>query len=93
MVLLILPGVILCILSAGFAPDSFWLTWFSLAALFAGMVALIALMRRTPCPKCNFPLGYLASRVASGWAKRGACCPHCRVSLDDPMIVPPTHVK
>jgi hypothetical protein len=82
--LLVLPGVALCVLSAVFVPDSFWLNWFSLAALFAGLVGVIVLLNRTPCPNCDCPLGSIAARAAYGWAKT-AHCPHCRVSLDEPM--------
>ena len=38
-VLFVLLGIAFCVLSAVFAPDSFWLNWLSLAALFAGLVA------------------------------------------------------
>jgi hypothetical protein len=85
--LLVLPGVALCVLSAVFAPDSFWLNWLSLATLFAGLVAVIVLLNRTPCPQCQRPLGSIAARAANGWAKT-AHCPHCRVSLDEPMGKP-----
>jgi hypothetical protein len=80
-----LPGIVLCVLSSVFTPDSFWLTWFSLATWFAGVVTVIVQMNRTPCPKCRVPLGYFASRAANGWAKHGARCPHCDVSIDEPM--------
>ena len=83
-VLFVLPGIVFCVLSAVFAPDSFWLTWFSLAALFVGLVAIIVLLHRTPCPQCQAPLGAVGARAANGWAKT-AHCPHCRVSLDEPM--------
>lgn len=83
-VLFVLPGVVVCVLSAIMAPDSFWLTWLSLAALFAGLVAVIVLLHRAPCPQCRLPLGSVGARAANGWAK-AAHCPHCRVSLDEPM--------
>jgi hypothetical protein len=83
-VLLVLPGIALCVVFAVFAPDSFWLNWLSLAVLFAGLVAVIVLLNRTPCPQCQKPLGSIAARAANGWAKT-AHCPHCRVSLDEPM--------
>src|SRR5579859_6578750 len=82
--LLVLPGVVFSVLSAIFAPDSFWLNWLSLAALFAGLVAVIALLYRTPCPRCQHALGSIGARAANGWAATAAC-PHCRVSLDEPM--------
>jgi hypothetical protein len=78
-VLLVLPGVAFCVLSAVIVPDSFWLNWLSLAALFAGLVAVIMLLYRTPCS-----LGSIAARAANGWAKTGHC-PGCRISLDEPM--------
>ncbi len=56
-VLFVLPGVVFCVLSAVFAPDSFWLNWLSLAALFAGLVGVIVQLSRTPCPQCRRPLG------------------------------------
>jgi presenilin-like A22 family membrane protease len=82
--LLVLPGVAFCVLSAVFVPDSFWLNWLSLAALFAGLVGVIVLMNRTPCPRCRQPLGSIAARAANGWAKT-AHCPHCRVGFDEPL--------
>jgi hypothetical protein len=89
-VLFVLPGIVFCVLSAVFAPDSFWLTWLSLAALFAGLVTVILLLYRTPCPQCQRPLGSIAARAANGWAKN-AQCPHCRVSLEEPMESPSNH--
>ena len=86
-VLFVLPGIVFCVLSAAFAPDSFWLNWLSLAALFAGLVAVIVLLYRTPCPQCRLPLGSIGARAANGWAKT-AHCPHCRVSLDETMDSP-----
>ncbi len=83
-VLLVLPGIALCVLSAVFVPDSFWLIWLSLAALFAGLVGVIVLLNRTPCPQCQRPLGSIAARAANGWAQT-AHCPHCRVNFDEPM--------
>jgi hypothetical protein len=83
-ILLVFPGIVFCVLSAAFAPDSFWLNWFSLAALFAGLVAVIALLYWTPCPQCQRPLGSIGARAANGWLKT-AHCPHCRVSLDEPV--------
>jgi cell division protein FtsW (lipid II flippase) len=83
-VVLVLPGIALCVVFAVFAPDSFWLNWLSLAVLFAGLVAVIVLLNRTPCPQCQKPLGSIAARAANGWATT-AHCPHCRVSLDEPM--------
>ena len=86
-VLFVLPGIVFCVLSAAFAPDSFWLNWLSLAALFAGLVAVIVLLYRTPCPQCQLPLGSIGARAANGRAKT-AHCPHCRVSLDETMDSP-----
>jgi len=86
-VLFVLPGVVFCVLSAVFAPDSFWLNWFSLAALFAGLVGVIVHLSRTPCPQCQRPLGSIAARAANGWAKT-AHCPGCRISLDEQMSSP-----
>jgi hypothetical protein len=83
-VLFVLPGIVLCVLSAVFAPGSFWLNWLSLAAFFAGLVAVIVLLYYTPCPQCQLPLGAIAARAANGWAKT-AHCPHCRVSFDEPL--------
>jgi presenilin-like A22 family membrane protease len=83
-VLFVLPGVVFCVLSAAFTPDSFWLPWLSLAALCAGLVGVIVLLYYTPCPQCELPLGSIATRAANGWADT-AHCPHCRVSLDDPV--------
>ena len=85
MAVLVLPGIVFCVLSAIYAPGSFWLNWLSLAALFAGLVAIILLMRRTPCPRCGLPLGAVAARAASGWAT--GHCPHCKVSINAPMSV------
>jgi hypothetical protein len=90
-VLFVLPGIVLCVLSAVFAPDNFWLNWLSLAALFAGLVTVIVLLYRAPCPQCQRPLGSIGARAANGWAKN-AHCPHCRVSLDEPMESPGSHV-
>lgn len=87
MALLVLPGIIFCVLSAIFAHDSVWLIGFSLATLLAGMGAIIVLMPRTPCPQCELPLGSVAARAANGWAKDPRC-PHCKVSLDEPMQSP-----
>jgi hypothetical protein len=83
-VLFVLPGIALCVLAAVFAPDSFWLNWLSLAALLAGLVAVIVLLYHTPCPQCQRPLGSIAARTAIGWAKT-AHCPGCGISLDEPM--------
>src|ERR1700730_4030023 len=80
--LFVLPGIVFCVLSAVFAPDSFWLNWLSLATLFAGLVAAIVLLYRTPCPQCQRRLGAIGARAANGWAMN-ARCPHCRVSLDE----------
>jgi hypothetical protein len=85
--LFVLPGILFCALSATFAYDSFWLVWLSLAALFAGVVAVIVLLYRTPCAQCQRPLGSIAARAANGWAKI-AHCPGCRISLDEPMNSP-----
>ncbi len=79
-----LPGILFCVLSATFAYDNFWLNWFSLAAFFAGVVAVIVLLYRTPCAQCRRPLGSIAARAANGWAKT-AHCPGCRTSLDEPL--------
>lgn len=89
-VLLVLPGIVFCVLSAVFAPGSFWLNWFSLAAFLAGLVAVIVLLYYTPCPQCHRPLGSIAARAANGWA-RIAHCPHCRVNFDEaiPGAIPP----
>ncbi len=84
MALLVLPGIVFCVLSAMYAPGSFWLNWLSIAALFAGIVAIIVLMRRTPCPRCGLPLGAVAARAAVGWVRRGHC-PHCKVSINAPV--------
>jgi hypothetical protein len=84
--LLVLPGIVFCVLSAMYAPGNFWLNWLSLAALFAGLVAIIVLMRRTPCPRCGLPLGAVAVRAAGGRATTGHC-PHCKVSINAPMNV------
>ena len=89
-VLFLLPGIVFCVLSAVFAPDSFWLNWLSLAALFAGLVTVIVLLYRTPCPQCQRRLGSIGARAANGWLKN-AHCPHCRVSLDEPMEGPSRH--
>ena len=78
----ILPGAVLCVFSGMFAPDSFWLIWLSLAALFAGLVVVIVQMNRTPCPECRVPMGVFAARAANGWVRRGAECPSCRVNID-----------
>ncbi len=86
MALLLLPGIVFCALSAMYAPESFWLNWLSLAVLFAGFVAIIQLMRRTPCPRCGLPLGAVAVRAAVGWTTTGYC-PHCKVSINAPMSV------
>ena len=86
-VLFVIPGVVFCVLSAVFAPDSFWLNWLSLAALFAGLVGVIVQLSRTPCPQCQRPLGTIAARAANGWAK-SAHCPGCRISLDAQMDRP-----
>lgn len=85
MALLVLPGIVFCVLSAKYAPGSFWLNWLSLAALFAGILAIILLMRRTPCPRCALPLGAVAVRAAGGWAT--GHCPHCKVSVNAPASV------
>jgi hypothetical protein len=82
--LLVLPGVAVCVISAVLGPESFWFSWLSLAALFAGLVAAIVVLYRTPCPQCQTPLGSIAARAANGWAKT-AHCPGCGVSLDQPM--------
>src|ERR1019366_10374113 len=86
-VLFVFPGILFCVLSAVYAPDSFWLTWLSLAAFFAGIVAVIVLLYYTPCPQCQRPLGSVAARAANGWTKT-AHCPHCRVNFDEPMETP-----
>jgi len=86
-VLFVLPGILFCVLSAVFVPDSFWLNWLSLAVLFAGLLTVIVLLYRTPCPQCRLPLGSIGARAANGWAKN-AHCPHCRVSLDEPTESP-----
>jgi hypothetical protein len=86
MALLVLPGIAFCVLSALYAPGSFWLNWLSLATLFVGFVAIIVLMRRTPCPRCALPLGAVAARAAGGWGRRGHC-PHCKVSINAPMSI------
>jgi hypothetical protein len=83
-VLFVIPGIVSCVLAELFVPDSFWLVWLSFAALFAGLVAVIVLLNRTPCPKCARPLGSIAARAANGWAKI-AHCPGCRISFDEPM--------
>jgi len=80
--LFVLPGIVFCVLSTVFAPDEFWFNWLSFAALFAGLVAVLVLLHRVPCPRCQRPLGSIAARAANGWAKSGHC-PHCRVSLDE----------
>lgn len=85
--LLVLPGVVFSALSATFAYDSFWVSWLSLATLFAGVVGVIVLLYRTPCAQCQRPLGSIAARAAHGWAKI-AHCPGCRISLDEPMNSP-----
>ena len=85
--LFVLPGILFCVLSAVFAPDSFWLPWLSLAALFVGIVADIVLLYYTPCPQCQRPLGSVAARAANGWAKT-AHCPHCQVNLNEQMGTP-----
>jgi hypothetical protein len=85
--LFVLPGILFCVLSATFAYDSFWLNWLSLAALFAGVVAVIVLLYRTPCAQCERPLGSIAARAANGWAKT-AHCPVCKTSLDEPLDSP-----
>jgi hypothetical protein len=87
-VLLLLPGIVFCVVSAVLTPDSFWLNWLSLASLFAGLVAVIVLLNRMPCPQCQRSLGLIGARAANGWAKT-AHCPHCRISLDEPMKAAP----
>jgi hypothetical protein len=82
--LLVLPGIVFCVLAAAFAPDNFWLNWFSLAAFFAGLMSVIVLLYRTPCPRCHRLLGSIAARAANGWAKT-AYCPNCRTNLDESM--------
>jgi len=88
MLLAVLPGVALCYVSAHFAPGNFWLNWFSLLVLFAGVVALIVLMRRTPCPKCRQPLGHAAAKAAVMLWRFEARCAHCGVNVDEAMQGP-----
>lgn len=78
-VLFVLQGIAFCVLAAVFAPDSFWLNWLSLAALFAGLVAVIVLLYRTSCPQCQRPLGSIAARAANGWAKTRRMTPDCPI--------------
>jgi hypothetical protein len=55
-----------------------------LSGAIVGAIYLYA--ARTPCPRCADPLGKAAT-----WAyddKKELRCPHCGVSLDEPMDIP-----
>ena len=82
---LVLPGALFCILSQIFVANNFWVNWFSLATLLAGTVAIIVLMYRTPCPKCQRPLGTAAGKAAIPLWKFDVRCIQCGVSMDEPM--------
>jgi len=79
----LLPALVL----QRFAPEYPLLGAAALGFIFVGVYAFMAIMRRTPCPRCAAALEDLAVRIMS---KRFPVknCPHCGVKFDEQMSNP-----
>jgi hypothetical protein len=55
-----------------------------------GVFGVMAFLKRTTCPRCNKSLSRIAARSMNPRVtQRVKACPHCGVSLDEPMEGPP----
>jgi hypothetical protein len=77
----LVPGV----LCGVFARNNFPLLYSSIVLMFSMMLVLIFGMSRTRCPRCGKRLENTASAANNPFSKREQFCPHCRVSVDEPM--------
>src|ERR1700721_1439616 len=66
-----------------FNLNSFSFIFGSLVVMFGALITLMLLSSRAPCPRCSLPLGMWATWL--GKPKRDYHCPHCKVSIDEPM--------
>jgi hypothetical protein len=56
-----------------------------LAAVFAALVLFVFYLGLARCPVCGDLLGRVAIVMGRANSTAPANCPHCHVSLDDPM--------
>jgi hypothetical protein len=78
-----LAGWVAFMITRIMGPKSGW-TPLTIAEAAVLLVPL-GIVKFVKCPKCSKPLGQIASAVALPWRRDPAYCPHCGVSLDDPM--------
>jgi hypothetical protein len=74
-----------------FKAHSFLFLFGSIVFMFGALVATMLLSSRAPCPSCLRPVGVWMTWT--GQPKRSYSCPHCRVSIDEPMNTAPPENK
>lgn len=70
-----------------FAKGNRVLNLLGVFVVLAGLALLFLPMRRTPCPRCQVPLGNVALNWGSSRQPAPRCL-NCGVSIDDPMDGP-----
>jgi endogenous inhibitor of DNA gyrase (YacG/DUF329 family) len=80
-----MASLVTSVLCVVFARNNFPLLYSSIVLMFGMMLVLIFGMSRTPCPRCGKRLGNTASAANNPFSKRAQFCPHCGLSVDEPM--------
>jgi hypothetical protein len=64
--------------------------WWALSASAAVFVSYLIVVARIECPRCGKPLGLITQMQPGGRRRKGLPlihmqCPHCRLTLDEPV--------
>jgi len=79
---------VLAMLCAMAAPNGSVSRFAAITCFLVCLIIAIWLINRTPCPKCNRPLGWLANRIAWRGSKDSDRCKNCGTGVDDQMAGP-----